>query len=174
MRAKITLIVPMSEYKAAFGYTPTKEEAENTFRDRFVADYNDCGPILVIGNPSFWGTKQISNRFFKHAAKFANTIAFIVPRSFRKVSIQNKLPLNFWLAREIEIPSNSFLLNGIEYSVPCVFQAWDKLSTSREKITFSTQSKYFSFTKKILKKLISEPNEQAAMQEKHFQTKTER
>lgn len=87
--------------------------------------------------------------FFKHAAEFANTIAFIVPRSFRKVSIQNKLPLNFWLTKEIEIPLNSFLLNGIEYSVPCIFQVWNKLSTPREKTIFPTQSSYFSFTKNI-------------------------
>lgn len=34
MIAKITLIVPMSEYKSAFDYIPTWEEVEDTFRDR--------------------------------------------------------------------------------------------------------------------------------------------
>lgn len=126
-------------------------EAENIIQQDFLTYYppKDRGPILVIGNPPFGEQSKLALEFFKHAAEFANTIAFIVPRSFRKVSIQNKLPLNFWQIREIEIPSSSFLLNGVEHSVPCMFQVWDKASTLREKIVFPTQSKYFSFTKNI-------------------------
>lgn len=107
----------------------------------------DCGPILVIGNPPFGEQSKMAIEFFKHAAEFANTIAFILPRSFKKISIQNKLPLNFWLAHEIEVPKNSFTLNEQPYDVPCVFQIWKKQETLRELIKFPMASKYFTFVK---------------------------
>lgn len=105
--------------------------------------------ILVIGNPPFGEQGKMAINFFKHAATFANTIAFILPKSFRKFSIQNKLPLNFWLSKEMEIPKNSFTLNGTIYDVPCVFQIWVKQSIFREPIIYPMESKYFSFTKNI-------------------------
>lgn len=86
-------------------------------------------------------------QFFNHAAKFANTIAFILPRSFRKISIKNKLDLSFWLTKEIEVQKNSFLLQGQEYDVPCIFQVWKKRKEKREKIIFPMRSEYFSFVK---------------------------
>ena len=47
--------------------------------------------ILVIGNPPFGKGGSLAIRFFNHAATFAHTIAFIVPRTFRRISVQNKL-----------------------------------------------------------------------------------
>lgn len=41
MIAKITLIVPMSEYNEAFDRTPTAEEVETTFRDHFLANHSN-------------------------------------------------------------------------------------------------------------------------------------
>ena len=48
-----------------------------------------------------------------------------------KESIQNKLDLNFHLDRYIELPYNSFLLNGEDYGVNCVFQIWKKKNVKR-------------------------------------------
>ena len=66
---------------------------------------NNC---LVIGNPPFGQQAKLAIAFFRHAANFANTIAFILPKSFKKHSIQNRLPLNFHLEQEYELPENSF------------------------------------------------------------------
>ncbi len=101
--------------------------------------------ILVIGNPPFGEQSSLAIRFFNHAAQFANTIAFILPKSFRKVSIQNKLCLDFWLIKERELPKNSFLLEEQDYDVPCVFQVWERRENKREKIAFPKESPYFSF-----------------------------
>lgn len=126
-------------------------EADNIIQQDFFTYYpqNNCGPTLVIGNPPFGEQSKLAIEFFRHAAEFANTIAFILPRSFRKVSTQNKLPLNFWLTQEKELPKNSFLLNGAPYDVPCVFQVWDKKDELREPIKFPMTSNYFTFTKNI-------------------------
>ena len=71
--------------------------------------------------------------FFNHAASFQGTeiIAFILPKTFRKYSVQNRLNSNFTLLKDFELPKNSFLLNGAEYDVPCIFQIWQKLEIPR-------------------------------------------
>ena len=52
---------------------------------------------LVIGNPPFGRVSSLAVKFFNKSAEFANCIAFIIPRTFKRVSIQNKLDLHFEL-----------------------------------------------------------------------------
>lgn len=90
--------------------------------------------ILVFGNPPFGKNASLAIKFFNHSAKFANYIAFILPRTFRKFSIINRLDSNFHLVKEWILPINSFETpDGNEYSVPTVFQIWQKKSSDREK-----------------------------------------
>lgn len=128
-----------------------KPEDESILRQDFLT-YSpplNRGSTLVIGNPPFGEQSKIAIEFFRHAADFADTIAFILPKSFRKISIQNKLPLTFGLKYEQELPKTSFLLNGEPYDVPCVFQVWEKQTKPRKKIILPTTSPYFTFTKSI-------------------------
>ena len=70
-------------------------ENENIVKMDFF-DYTPHPPInniLVIGNPPFGKISSIAIKFFNHAAKWANVIAFIIPRTFRKPSVHNKLNL---------------------------------------------------------------------------------
>lgn len=122
-------------------------EDERIVKQDFFTYEPQQGNILVIGNPLFGEQSTLAVQFFNHVAKFADTIAFILPKSFRKISIQNKLNLFFWLVKEIEVPKNSFLLQEQEYDAPCVFQVWKKKEKQREKIVFPKESKYFSFVR---------------------------
>lgn len=101
---------------------------------------------VVIGNPPFGVQSTLAIRFFNESA-FADYIAFIVPKSFKKPSVQNKLSLNFELVDEIDLPKNSFVFKGEDYDVNCVFQVWRKTETPREKVKSRTTSPYFDFTK---------------------------
>lgn len=87
----------------------------------------------------------MSINFFNEAASFCDTIAFILPKSFKKISVQNRLDLSFHLIKELDLPDNAFLLNGNEYDVPCVFQIWKRSPTLREKIKLKTTTDFFSF-----------------------------
>jgi hypothetical protein len=90
--------------------------------------------IIVIGNPPFGRCSSLAIKFFNHAASFQNTeiIAYILPKTFRKYSVQNRLSNNFGLVEDFDLPKNSFLLDGnINYDVPCIFQIWKKLETPR-------------------------------------------
>lgn len=128
-----------------------KPECDNIIQsDWFLLDKNqfkNFSNILVIGNPPFGNQGSLALKFIKESS-FANTIAFILPKSFKKDSIKNRIPLNFWLEKEIDLPVNSFTLNGEDYSVNCVFQVWNKRDELRIKKKFKTTSKYFSFVDK--------------------------
>lgn len=82
---------------------------------------------IVFGNPPFGKNSSTAVKFFNHAASFARVIAFIVPRTFEKNSLQKRLDLNFDLVEEHSIPPLSFWFEGEKITVPCVFQLWRKL-----------------------------------------------
>ncbi len=89
---------------------------------------------LMIGNPPFGrGKTPLAIAFFNRASSYASvqTIAFIVPKSFRKDSVQDRLDRHFHLTREVEIPRNSFTFQGKDFPVYCVIQIWDRLPTTR-------------------------------------------
>jgi hypothetical protein len=105
--------------------------------------------ILVIGNPPFGKNSSLAVKFFKHASTFANTIAFVLPRTFRKPSVQNRLHDHFHLEKEIILPKNSFHTpDGKDVDVPCVWQIWERRSEIREKIIRRITHEDFMFVKR--------------------------
>lgn len=104
-------------------------------------------PICVIGNPPFGRNASLAIKFFNKCAELDKVkyIAFIIPKSFRKVSVQNKLSINFSLLKDIDLPRDSFIRNGLFYDVPCCFQIWVRTGLKREKITIKKNSKHFDF-----------------------------
>lgn len=107
----------------------------------------DDEQTLVIGNPPFGRNGNLAMRFVKESA-FAEAIAFIIPRSFKKESVKNRIPANFWLAYEEDTPNNSFTLNGEKYDVPCVFQLWQRSQKERSIPKRNVHSDYILFTTK--------------------------
>lgn len=106
------------------------------------------GSVLVVGNPPFGQQNSLAIRFFNESATFADTIAFILPLSFKKDSVKNRLDLNFHLVNEIELKEKSFELLGEIQSVPCVFQVWEKKNLPRKKVRLATTSELIEFTDK--------------------------
>ena len=103
-------------------------------RGDFLTEFNPLqvsGKWHVCGNPPFGKGSSLAVRFFNRAAEFAETIAFIVPMTFRKDSIQKRLDGRFHLVSDTELPLESFIFEGKPYSVPCCFQIWKRQSTPR-------------------------------------------
>jgi hypothetical protein len=90
---------------------------------------------VCIGNPPFGKNSHLAIKFFNHAAKFSTLIGFIVPRTFSKSSVKNRLNLYFNLVYEEVLPLSSFIFEDKVYEVPCVFQIWKKTSVPRVKHT---------------------------------------
>ena len=131
----------------AIGYDIAPENEKIIQADFLQLDLNFQGSTLVIGNPPFGVQNKLAIDFFNKSAQFATTIAFILPKSFRKTSIQNRLNLNFKLICDIDLPENSFLLLGKKYNLPTCFQIWDKQNSPRKPIKPKLTSNYISFTK---------------------------
>lgn len=95
------------------------------------------GNNIAIGNPPFGYRAQGAIAFFNHAAKFCNTIAFIVPRSFRKAYIINQLHSNFHVSKEIILEVGIF--DGGAHKIRTVWQVWDKQEYKRDKIVLPSK-----------------------------------
>ena len=104
-------------------------------------------PVLVIGNPPFGRNSSLALKFIRHASTFADTIAFILPRSFKKRSMYDKIPLNFHIDIMVEIEKNAFLYKNEKMDIPCIFAVYKKKDIVREKAKKLIPTT-FSFCKK--------------------------
>jgi len=117
-----------------------------TTKDFFDFVPGEAGTVLTIGNPPFGKNSSTAVKFFNHAAQFSNCIAFILPRTFRKPSVINRLDNNFHIVEQRLLPVDSFYTpTGESYSVPTVFQIWERRDTCRPKIKTLTSHPDFEF-----------------------------
>jgi predicted RNA methylase len=131
-------------------YDIEPEHPEIVLQDYLLFNINKSDTsqnIHVIGNPPFGRQSSIAIKFIKKSCEFANSISFILPKSFKKDSLKRSFPLQFHLVYEVDIPLNSFLVNDIEHDVPCVFQVWQKKETERE-VSIKQDPEGFVFVKK--------------------------
>ena len=94
----------------------------------------DKAKILTITNPPFGRNSSLLLKFFRHAATFSTAIGFIMPNSFKKASMINKIPTNFHSVLKINLPKNSFNIDGKKYDVPCYFELWEKRRVPRPRL----------------------------------------
>jgi hypothetical protein len=119
--------------------------------DWFDFKYDKPGRFIVIGNPPFGNQGSLAMRFIKKCDELgADTIAFILPKSFKKNSTKNKIPDTYKLSLEFDIPEDSFTLMDKDYSVPSIFQVWERLplGEKREKVELRKTSEFINFVKK--------------------------
>ena len=90
--------------------------------------------LHFIGNPPFGRQSSLAKKFIKHicSCEKTQTIAFILPKSFKKDSFQRVFPPNYHLEYEDDVGNDAFILNGKPYDVPCVFQIWKRKDTKRK------------------------------------------
>lgn len=100
--------------------------------------------ILVIGNPPFGKISSLAIQFFNHSAYFASTIAFILPRTFRRISVQNKLNEFFHLIHDEDIPSEPCPFDP-PISAKCCFQIWIRKENKRDIVILHTSHPDWEF-----------------------------
>lgn len=114
-------------------------------------DYFDYKPekekkYIVMGNPPFGKVSSLAIKFFNNSSKFADVIAFIIPRTFKRVSVQNKLDLNFKLLHTEDLPLKPCCFTP-EMSAKCCFQIWKKSNAPREHVVYDKVHDDFKFIK---------------------------
>jgi predicted RNA methylase len=91
--------------------------------------------LITVSNPPFGRNNSLSIPFFNHAAKVSDAICFIVPRSWRKWSVTNRLDLGFELALDLDIDIDYVDAVGTPLSsknlLATCFQIWKKADAPR-------------------------------------------
>ena len=117
-------------------YDLEPENSEIIKQNYLDFDYNTiieikCNKKHIIGNPPFGRNSSVARKFIKESCKFAETISFILPKSFRKSSFQKSFDELFHLVYEIPLGQDSFTIEGEPHDVPCIFQIWKRQDTKR-------------------------------------------
>ena len=120
-------------------------------QDYLLYDYSSIQKtfckIHIVGNPPFGRQSSLAMKFIKKSCEFGDTISFILPKSFKKDSLKKTFPLNFHLIFETDLPDKSFLVDGTEHNVPCIFQIWKK-QTNKRSVSEKLEPVNFLFVKK--------------------------
>lgn len=80
--------------------------------------------IITIGNPPFGKKGDMALEFLNKSLEYSDIVAMILPKTFRRFSLQNKIKKDAKLIFDKSLKSNSFLVNDREYNVNCCFQIW--------------------------------------------------
>lgn len=101
-------------------------EDDRITKQDYLTYQTDKTDLITIGNPPFGSRSKLAIDFFNKAAAMSDVIAFIVPVSFMKWSVQKNLSSNFLLHSYMYLEPESFSSNGEPYSIRTVFQIWVK------------------------------------------------
>ena len=104
---------------------------EGSFLDQEIGENN----LITISNPPFGRNNSLSIPFFNHAAKVSDAICFIVPRSWRKWSVTNRLDLDFELVLDLDLEidyedAEGSALSTKSHLATC-FQVWKRTGNVR-------------------------------------------
>jgi len=90
---------------------------------------------ITLTNPPFGRANSLAIPFFNKCAEVSDCIGFIVPKSWRKWSVINKLNTSFHCIYDEELQVNYDYPNANEKSknkLATVFQIWERQSLERE------------------------------------------
>jgi len=90
--------------------------------------------LVIIGNPPFGKRSKQAIAFLNKSSKHVDTIGFILPAHFKKWSAQKQIDEKLNLVLQEDLPHYSFVFNGKQYDVRCVFQIWTRRVTSLQNL----------------------------------------
>lgn len=105
-------------------------------------------PLLVIGNPPFGRRSMLAKAFIRHSVNIgADTIAFILPDTFKKCNNQRMFSEDWKLIDIINLPTNSFFVLEEKYDIPCSFFVWTKMNVGNKDLrdTIAKPTEDFAF-----------------------------
>lgn len=106
------------------------------------------GANLIFTNPPFGRAGSLALKFLQKASKECNRLAFILPASFRKVSMLDRVPKDFALVGDFPLPDQNYILpDGTTRKVLTTFQLWECSPSKRP--TLSHIAPYQTYTKRV-------------------------
>jgi hypothetical protein len=111
--------------------------------EEMVAGRAPEGKIHVVGNPPFGRQASLAIKFIKKTCTFADSISFILPKSFKKDSMRRAFSAHFHLVHQNDLNESSFLVNNKDHDSPCVFQVWVRRAAPRPEPVVHTPVHFF-------------------------------
>lgn len=100
---------------------------------------------IVLTNPPFGKMANLAVPFFNHSTKNADKICFIVPQSFRKISIIDRLDERYWPILDSDLPSQLYNLpDGSQRVVKTCVQMWERRNNNRPKMGHINYKDFFT------------------------------
>lgn len=110
----------------AVGLDIEPDDPRVTKADWFTHEMDGVGGLLV-GNPPFGRRSALAKAFITRGEDLGfETIAFILPETFRKLSVQSVFGKAWRLILEEELPDDVYEHASGSIRIPCVFQVWTK------------------------------------------------
>jgi|UniRef100_A0A6C0IUG2 hypothetical protein len=124
-------------------------DIEPKHKDIIECDFFDYKPdagkkYIVVGNPPFGKVSSTAVKFFNYASTFSDIIAFIIPRTFKRVSIQNRLSMDFHIIYNYDLPLTPCCFEP-KMMAKCCFQIWKRKKYKREMIILPEKHGDFDF-----------------------------
>lgn len=103
-------------------------ESSGIIQQDFLQDFiiPDVEQRVSIGNPPFGKKGKLAIEFLNKCGKLSKAVCFILPSTFRRWSVQNKVDKSLRLIYDEDLPLDSFEFNGKPYSLNCIFQIWTR------------------------------------------------
>jgi predicted RNA methylase len=111
---------------------------QDVSRGDFLRQQLSVKRAVSVGNPPFGRNNALSVPFFNQCAHYSDFIAFIVPRSWRKWSVTNRLDTRFHLCTDDDLAISYVDAEGAvaytrTYLQTCI-QIWERRDHSRPKV----------------------------------------
>ena len=97
---------------------------------------------IIIGNPPYGVGANMAIKVLNKAAEHTDDIRMVLPLSFRKESVLNKVNLDLELTQDEKLPDDTF-----PRSIRAVKQRWQRTGKVREKIPLPTTHPDLQFVK---------------------------
>ena len=104
---------------------------------------DDMKFTMVIGNPPYGKNSSLAVKFLNRASELSDTVHMVLPKTFRKPSIINRLNSNLHLVSDVDVDDSAF-----RDSISACVQKWEVKEEEREKIKTYTTHKDFTFCKR--------------------------
>lgn len=116
-----------------------------------IENYLDApprSPDLIFTNPPFGRAGSLALKFLQKAATETNRLAFILPASFRKVSMLDRIPKDFALVGDFPLPDQNYILpDGTTRKVLTTFQLWE--CSPEKRPSLAKLAPYRTYTKRV-------------------------
>ena len=94
-----------------------------------------------IGNPPYGKNSALALKFINKGSEIADNVFFVIPRTFRKPSLINRVDSNLHLVSDETIDESAF-----PDSIITCKQHWEVREDKRERIETLTEHPHFQFT----------------------------